>query len=125
MADTTEVEVSAKFRAYRNGKAVVDMPFTMSASSYLEHATDRVILATNMTSPQEYNMGGVGTGKFLMVETDRPILMSLDTTVTQWNVGRGTQGGVVVFIGSFTHVYFQNTNTTNTVTANVAVSDEV
>jgi hypothetical protein len=125
MADVTTAELSARLKLFLNGTVVHDFPFKMNAASYSEHAADRVILATNMTAPQEYNMGGVSTGKYLYVSVDRPVLIAVNTTTNKWPLGRGTKGGVVALISAgFTHVYFQNESTTNTVTADVIVADE-
>jgi hypothetical protein len=125
MADVTEAQLSARLKLFKNGTVVVDQPYKMNSTTYTEYAADRVILATNMSVPQEYNMGGVATGKFLFVSVDRPVLICLDVTTDKWPLGRGTKGGVVAMISTgFTHVYFQNESTTNTVTADVVVANE-
>ncbi len=124
MADVTKVEVASRLRLFRDNKVVYDQPFSMAATTYVEHTADRVILATNMAVPQEYNLGGVGTGKYFMATSDGPILVALDNSANTWTLGIAPDGGVVTAISAFTHVYFQNQSTTNTVTVDVVVSDK-
>jgi hypothetical protein len=76
-----------------------------------------------MTSPQEYEFTHITTAKHLMLVTDQPILVSMDTTTTQWNVGTSDDEGAVLLVGSFTHVYVKNESTTNTATVDLVVSD--
>lgn len=123
MAKVTTVEIAARLKLFEDSVVVYNQSFKMNAVTYTEHTVDRLILATN-SGWQEVNMGGVGTGVFLEARSDRPILVSIDTTTREWNLGRGTEGGVVAVISSFTHVYLKNNSVTNQATVNVAVSDE-
>lgn len=123
MAKVTTVEIAARLKLFEDNSVVYNQSFKMNAVTYTEHTVDRLILGTN-SGWQEVNMGGVGTGIFLEAKSDRPILISIDTTTREWNLGRGTEGGVVAVISSFTHVYLKNVSVTNQATVNVAVSDE-
>lgn len=123
MAKVTTVEIAARLKLFEDSVVVYNQSFKMNAVTYTEHTVDRLILATN-SGWQEVNMGGVGTGVFFEARSDRPILVSIDTTTREWNLGRGTEGGVVAVISSFTHVYLKNNSVTNQATVNVAVSDE-
>ena len=102
----------------RDGSTIVDQSLKTTANTYTEHAAERVVLATNMASPQEVNLGGVDTGVRLMLETDRTISVALDTSTKLWMVSEA-----VLYAGSFTHLYLQNTNTTNTATVQYVVTD--
>lgn len=69
-------------------------------------------------------MEGVDTGSNLLIESDRPILVALGTTLLYWPVGAGTAGGAVMLSGSaFTNIYIKNESTTNLATVQIAVTD--
>lgn len=118
MADVLKVQEFARMRLTRDGSTIVDQSLKTLAGTYTEHAAERVVLATNMAAPSEVNMGGVSTGVRLMLETDRSIKVALDTSTKLWTVTEA-----VLFTGSFTHLYVQNTNTTNTATIQYTVTD--
>jgi len=76
-----------------------------------------------MSSPQEFLFTHIPTAKHFMLVTDQPILVSVDTTLTQWSVGTSDDEGAVMLIGSFTHVYVKNESTTNTAIVDIIVTD--
>lgn len=123
MAKVTTVELGTRLKLFEDGAIVYNQVFKMNAVTYTEHSIDRLILATN-SGWQQVNLGGVGTGIFLQAKSDRPILISIDTTTREWNLGRGADGGVVAMVGSFTQVHVRNNSLTNVAIVNVAVSDE-
>lgn len=124
MADVLKAQELVSLKLYKNGVLIHQSPYEPAEESFTEKSADRVILATNMTSPQEYNMGGVATAARLYVESDQQILVAIDTTTTKWTVGKDQEGGVLLLRGtSFTHLYLQNENTTNTATIDVVVTD--
>lgn len=123
MAKVTTVEIAAKLTLFEDSKDVYNQAFSMNVVTYTEHSVDRLVLATN-SGWQEINMGGVSTGVYLEVKVDRPILVSLNTTTKEWNVGKGTKGGVLAMISEFTHIYVQNESITNTVIVNAAIADQ-
>ena len=123
MAKVTTVELAVRLKLFEDNSETYNQPFSMNAVTYTEHSLDRLILATS-SGWQELNMGGVTTGVFLEVKSDRPILVSLNDTASTWTLGRSPEGGVIAMIGSFTHVYFKNESTTNTAIIRAAVADE-
>lgn len=123
MADVLKVQELARFKLKRNATILYDQAFAPAEEDFTEHTGDRVILATNMAAPQEINLAGVATGGHLMLETDREILVTLDVTTSKWQVGNGSALGALLFVGSFTHVYLQNENTTNTATVSYIITD--
>jgi len=69
-------------------------------------------------------MEGVAIGEYFMLETDRPLLVALNSTAQVWQVGAGTTGGAVMLSGaSITRIYVQNESTTNVATAHLIVTD--
>lgn len=124
MADVLKVQPKARFQVTRNGTTLYDQDYAPSQADYTEHAGARLILATNMPTFQEFDMEGVDTGEYFMLETDRPILVALNTTAQVWQVGTGTSGGALMLSGaSITHIYVQNESTTNVATAHLIVTD--
>ena len=124
MADVLKVQPKARFKVTRNGTVLYDQDFAPGEATYTEHAGARVILATNMGAFQEFDMEGVATGEYFMLETDRPLLVALNSTAQVWQVGTGTTGGALMLSGaSITHIYVQNESTTNVATAHLIVTD--
>ena len=123
MAKVTTVEVAARLTLFEDKKKVYNQAFSMNVVTYTKHSIDRLVLATN-SGWQEINLGGVGTGIYLEIKVDKPILVSLNTTTREWNVGKGTRGGVIAMISEFTHVYVQNVSVTNTVVVNAVITDQ-
>ena len=122
MAKVTTVEVAARLTLFEDQKKVYQQTFSMNATTYTEHAADRLVLATN-SGWQEISMGGVTTGVHLIAKSDKPILVSLNTTTREWNLGKGTKGGVVAMVGEFTHIYVKNESLTNPAVINSAIAD--
>jgi hypothetical protein len=118
MADVLKVQQFARMKLTRDGSVIVDQSLKTTAGTYTEHAAERVVLATNMVSPSEVNLGGVSTGVRMMLETDQSIKVALDDSAKLWTVSEA-----VLYAGSFTHLYLQNTNTTNTATVQYIVTD--
>jgi len=84
--------------------------------SYTEHSSARLVLSSNMSSFEEYDMEGVSTGQHLYVESSQSVQVALDVTTVSWTVD------YLSLVGSFTHLYFKNTSTTET-TVNLMVTD--
>ena len=123
MAKVTTVELATRLTLFEDEVKVLNQSFSMNAVTYTEHSADRLVLATS-SGWQEINKGGVGTGVYLTVKTDRPIQVSLDATTNPWNVGKSPDGGIVALAGSYTHVYVKNNSTTNQATINSVMTDE-
>jgi hypothetical protein len=74
-----------------------------------------------MTVMQELDMGGISTGENVLLETDQPILVALNSTNANAKVTVG--GAFMVSGGSFTHIYVQNESLTNVATVQAVVTD--
>jgi hypothetical protein len=110
MADITRVNVFARIRLVHDGRNFHEHEFSESDIDYTVHDAGRVVLAANMASPQEINLGDIGAatpGTHLMLKTDREIQVALGSVSNLWTVS-----GVLLFVGSFTHLYVQNTSPT-------------
>lgn len=123
MADATKAQIASNLKLFKDNIIINQLPFKMNAVSYVESNADRFILAVS-SGWQAFPMNGVDTGAFLAVETDRPILISLDTTTRQWALGRDTKGGMVTLLGAFSHVYLRNNSVTNVAVVSVLIADE-
>jgi len=95
-----------------------DQEFAPNALTYSEHATDRLVLATN-SGWQQVNLGGVTTGEHMTLKTDRAILVAINATTTYVPVSKFMQ----LVTDSLTALYLKNESTTNTATIEVAVTD--
>jgi hypothetical protein len=123
MAKVTTVELAARLKLFEDKTTIYNQPFSMNAVTYTEHSADRLILATS-SGWQAINRGGVTPGAYLEVKSNRPIMVSLDTTDRPWNLGRGTKGGVIALSGSFTHINVKNVSVTNQATVSAVIADE-
>lgn len=72
-----------------------------------------------MPSPQQFNMGGVTTGSYLFIKTDRPIKVALNDISRIWDLGANNSDGGILLVGTFTAVYLQNTNPTYEATVDI------
>lgn len=118
MADVLKVTELARLKLTRNGTVLYDQTFEPTEESYSEHSADRVVLAVNMASPQQVNLGGVATGRHLILETDQTIKVGVDSTTNLWQIS-----SALMLVGSFTNLYVQNESLTNTATVQVVVTD--
>ncbi len=118
MADVLRVGELARLKLVRDGVTVYDQAYAPTEEAYTEHAGDRVVLATNMASPEQVNLGGVSTGEHLMLETDRTILVGVNSQTNLITVKKA-----LMVISSFSTLYFQNESTTNTATVEYMVTD--
>lgn len=120
MADALSRTMRARVRLIRNGVDLYDQTYYEPDISYTESTHQRVILSTNMASPQEVDMAGVSTAETLFLQTDRDILVAVDNNARTWPV---TEHGSILLVGSFTHLYLQNESTTNQATVELVVTD--
>jgi hypothetical protein len=67
------------------------------------------------------DLGGISSGENLLLETDQPIKVALNSTSTDAKIEVG--GSLMVSGGSFTSVYLQNESTDETATVQVVVTD--
>lgn len=102
----------------RNGVTVYDQAYTPVEEPYSEHTGDRVVLATNMASPQQVNLGGVSAAEHLILITDRVIKVGVNSQTNLWPVSKA-----LMVVGAFSSLYFQNESTTNTATVEYMVTD--
>jgi len=72
-----------------------------------------------MTVVEEYVMGGVDTAEFLLIEVSQSIKVGVENTTVLVDVGKA----LMLSGASFSHIYLQNTNTTNTAVVQIVVSD--
>lgn len=119
MADITKVEPSARIKLTRNGVNLYTQHYAPASQTYTEHAADRLVLATNMTVVEEYVMGGVALAEFLLLETSQAIKVGVENQTVLVDVSKA----VMLTGASFSHIYLQNTNTTNTAVVHIVVSD--
>lgn len=109
MADVLKVQDFVRVRLTRNGTVLYDQAFNQNEDTYVEHTAERAVLATNMTTSQQVNLGGVSVGARLMLETNRAILVGLG--VTPANKIPLSDNGTIMLTGSFSHIWVRNTGT--------------
>lgn len=118
MADTLKRQTIARFHLTKNGQTLYDQRYDSETKDYIESSHTRAVLATNMANPSEIDIEGVDTAAAWILTTSQTILVAVDDNSFLWPVKE-----FIMVVGSLTHLYVQNTNTTNTATIEVAVSD--
>ena len=120
MADSLKRTIRARVVLIRDGQEMHDQHYYEPNESYTESTHQRLVLATNMSSPSEVDMAGVSAAVTLYIETDRAIKVALDDNTYLWDVA---EHGAIMLVGSFTHLYLQNASTTNLATVDLVVTD--
>jgi len=120
MADVLKRTVRARVLLTRNERTQYDQEFYDADVAFTESTHQRIVLATNMATPAEIDLSGVGTGAVLFVECNHSVAVGVGSDT---NLLRLEDNGMLMFTGSFTHVYVQNTNTTYTATIEVLATD--
>jgi hypothetical protein len=116
MADVLKVKPFAKIELTRNGLTLYQQIYNPDSETYTEHSSDRLVLSSNMASFEEYDLTYIGTAQHLFVDATQTVQMCLDTTSVSWSID------YLGMVGSFTHLYFKNTSTTET-TVTLMVTD--
>ena len=107
MADILKAKDFVRVRLTRNGTNLYDQAFVSGEENFTEHTTERVVLATNMTTSQAVNLGGVTVGHRIFAEASKAIAIGLGVTpAAKWPLD---DDGVLVFVGSFSHIWVRNT----------------
>lgn len=120
MADVTKRNVRANIFLTRNELTLYDQEYVKSDVDFDQSTNQRVVLATNMATPSELDLGNITTGAALMLKTDREITFALNTTSNTINIA---DNGMVQIVGEFTAVYVQNSSTTYTATIDFVATD--
>ena len=120
MADALTRTMRARVSLIRDGAQYHDQVYYEPNDTYTESTHQRVVLSTNMASPQEVDMAGVATAATLFLQTDRDILVAVNNASYLWPVN---EHGALVLVGAFTHLYVQNESTTNQAVVDMIVTD--
>ncbi len=112
MTDILKVQDFIRVRLTRDGINLHDQPFKTELEDFTEFTADRAVLSTSMTTSQAVSLGGVSVGRHLMIETDKEILVGLGVTpANKITVGDNIDGGAICLVGSFSHIWVRNNNT--------------
>lgn len=125
MADVLRRTTRASVKLTRNELGMYDQVHFKEDVTFTESAHQRAVLSTNMVSPDELDITNVTTGsttpaKVFMISTDRDIKVAIDLV---GNILDLAGPGMIMMVGSLTHVFVQNTNTTYTATIEFVVTD--
>lgn len=121
MADVLEVQGSARFLLTRNNIKLYEQVYTSTDTTYTRHASDRLVLGTNMANFQEVSLNDINStnlGSHLLVSSDRAIMIAVNTT--NQKVSADT---LMMISTQVSHLYFKNTDTDNTATVSYVVTD--
>ena len=124
MADVLRRTTRSRVNMTKNALPMYTQEHFKEDVTFTESVHNRVVLATN-GAQQEIDITNVTTGSgtpavVLQLETDRAIAVAIDTAA---NTVQLADNGVIMMVGTFTHVFVQNSNTTFTATVEVIVTD--
>ncbi len=117
MANIKDLKANARIELKKNNVVLHEQDFDPASVTFAEFSGDIVILATNMVAATSHNLGGVATGKFLIMESTTPIFVGFDTTAKVF--------GPLKFLlteCTFSTVFLQNQNTTDTADVTILVT---
>ena len=125
MADVLKQTIGVSVVLARNSRAMIDQQFNQTDQAYSEATHQRIVLATNMTNPQEIDLSGVTAtpsvtlGTMVFLETDRAISVAVNNNTYLWPL---SVNGVLLLTGTISHLYVQNESTTNQAVVELVVS---
>ena len=120
MADVYKRTLRARTFIERNGVVTYNQEFLSSDVTCTETLHQRVVLATNMSTPQSVDMSHIGTAATMQLECDRAVKVFVNTNANSVTLD---DTGLLMMTGSITKVYLQNTNTTYTATVEIVLTD--
>lgn len=120
MADVFKRTVRARVYITKNEVPRYDQEYLTSDTTITESCHQRAVLGTNMASPEELDMTNLVTASVVMLETDRTVTVFLGSVSNSFTLG---DNGMVMLVGSVTHVYVQNNSTTYTATVEFLATD--
>lgn len=116
MADALNYSVLASVKLERNGRPMYNQVYQRQQKQYEESTHQRVVLATNMSVPQEVDLSGVTaapgatSGVVLFLQTDRSVQVAVNDPARLWPVNAN---GSMLLTGAVSHLYVFNESTTN------------
>lgn len=125
MADVLKQSIAVSVELDRNSQLMYGQRFYQNDVTFTESTHQRIVLATNMSSPQEIDLSGVTStpsvtqGGTLFLETDRAINVAVNVTSHLWPLG---VNGALLLTGAITHLYVQNESTTNQAVVELVVT---
>lgn len=120
MADVYKRTVRARVYITKNEIPRYDQEYLTSDTTITETVHQRAVLGTNMALPSELDMTNLVTASVVMLETDRAVTVFLGTTSNSFTLA---DNGMIMLVGSVTHVYVQNNSTTYTATVEFLATD--
>ena len=120
MADVVERTVRTSVVLKKNERVVGDHDYYKPDVTFTEHTSQRLVLSTNMATASQIDLSGVETGAVFAFRTDRTVKLGIDQDTNMLQI---SDNGMMVMVGSFTHVYVQNESTTYQATIEVLACD--
>lgn len=113
MTDILKAKDFVRVRLTRNGINLYDQAFVSAEEDFTEHTSERVVLATNMSTSQQVNLGGVAVGRRIFAEVSKATAIGLGITpAAKMSLA---DNGVLMMVGSFSHIWVRNTGTAESV----------
>lgn len=126
MADVLRRTTRARLKLTRNDAILYDQVYYDDNKVYTESTSQRIVLATHMTAPQEIDLKGVteapgaSSGVTLFMEIDRAAKVAVNDIAALWPIA---ENGSLLLVGTVTRLYVQNESTTNLATMELVVTD--
>ena len=108
MADVLRRTIRAKMNLTRNEGAMYSQEYYKADIEFDAHTHQRIVLSTS-SGQQQFDLTSITTGSAMMLNTDRAIVVAIDSASNTITL---SDNGMMLFTGSFTHVYVENNSTT-------------
>lgn len=108
VADVLRVKATARLKIKKNGVVQYNQAYTPTEEAYVEHSGDRVVLATNMATFQQVNLGGLTSAARLLIVVSNTVIVAVNATAIAVPISEC----IMLDGASVTALYLKNTSTT-------------
>ena len=120
MTDVMKRTVRAVVLLKRNERTLYNQEYYDPDETFVESTHQRIVLSTDMTTRQELDITTIDTPAVFQLNTDRTIVVGIGTDSNTITI---SDNGVIMFTGSFTHIFGRNDSTTYTATIDIVATD--
>ena len=122
MSDVLRRTIRGRMELTRNESDMYNQEYYKQDVEFNVHTHQRVVLATS-SGQEQFDLSGLNTtnvGAAMMLTTDRAVVVAIDTAANTITL---SDNGMMMFTGSFTHVYIENNSTTYTASLEFIATD--
>lgn len=108
VADVLRVKPAARLKILKNGVVQYNQAYVPTEDAYTEHTGDRVVLATNMSTFQQIDLGGLTSAERLLITVSNTVTVAINATAIAIPISEC----IMLDGAAVTALYVKNTSTT-------------